>query len=76
MGFEKLIALGILLIFFGMLLVVLGILFSSGEGEVKGGGIVMIGPIPIIFGNDKRLVLLMGLIAIVLMALWFLRSRG
>ncbi|CAD7768154.1 hypothetical protein FHEFKHOI_00118 [Candidatus Methanoperedenaceae archaeon GB50] len=27
---------------------------KGGVGELKGGGVVMIGPIPIIFASDKK----------------------
>ena len=37
--------------------------------EAKSSGILLIGPIPIIFGNDKRMVLVLSIIAVILMAL-------
>lgn len=50
---------GIALIFAGMLVVLVAItlLFISnlkGRGRVKGGGAIIIGPFPIIFGTDKE----------------------
>jgi len=49
---------GIALIFVGMLIVILAIILiairSAGKGKVKAGGAVIIGPIPIIFGTDKK----------------------
>jgi uncharacterized protein (TIGR00304 family) len=51
-------ALGIALIFVGVLVIIVAIaLFSvSGarKGKVKGGGAIIIGPGPIIFGTDKK----------------------
>jgi uncharacterized protein (TIGR00304 family) len=51
-------ALGIALIFVGVLVIIVAIaLFSvSGarKGKVKGGGAIIIGPVPIIFGTDKK----------------------
>jgi len=51
-------ALGIVFIFVGILLIVVAIiLFSASvvrKGEVKGGGAIIIGPVPIIFGTDKK----------------------
>ena len=51
-------ALGITLILVGVLIIVIAIilLFVSGSksGEVKGGGAIIIGPIPIVFGTDKK----------------------
>jgi uncharacterized protein (TIGR00304 family) len=39
------------------------------EGGVKGGGVILIGPIPIVFGTDKRYALILMVLAIVLMLL-------
>jgi uncharacterized protein (TIGR00304 family) len=50
--------LGIALIFVGVLIIVIAVILlsvsGSGKGKVKGGGVVMIGPVPIIFGTDKK----------------------
>lgn len=40
--------------------------------EVRGGGIIMLGPIPIIFGSDNKSTSTMVVLAIVLMVLYFL----
>lgn len=70
---------GALLIFLGMIFLLLGGIFlydehekteeseegqGEKEGKTKAGGIILIGPIPIVFSNDKRL--LEFLIAIVI----------
>lgn len=51
-------ALGILLVIIGIIaiVVVIAIAFmgDSKRGTVKGAGVIMIGPIPIIFGTDKK----------------------
>ncbi|MCW4023822.1 MAG: DUF131 domain-containing protein [Candidatus Bathyarchaeota archaeon] len=53
-------SLGTLLIIVGVIVVILAVILSStsrGDREkakVKGAGVVMIGPIPIIFGTDKK----------------------
>jgi len=67
---------GMGLIMIGFLLVFIGMLLSaaSGEGEVEGGGVIMIGPIPIIFGTSGRAAGLATLLAIVLIALWIIAS--
>jgi uncharacterized protein (TIGR00304 family) len=71
---------GIGIILVGFLVVFLATVSSGGsseEGEkrteVRGGGIIMIGPIPIIFGSDARwasaaIVLAIVLIVIVLLS--------
>jgi uncharacterized protein (TIGR00304 family) len=55
---EFLYALGMALIFVGVLIIVLAalLLFVLGvrKGKVRGGGAVIIGPVPIIFGTDKK----------------------
>ena len=51
-------ALGIALIFIGMLIIIIAAILISvsgaQKGKVKGGGVILIGPIPIIFGTDKK----------------------
>lgn len=42
---------------------------TGKETKVKGGGVIFIGPIPVVFGTDKRYALLMMILAIVLMLL-------
>ncbi|NJF25196.1 DUF131 domain-containing protein [Thermococcus sp. Bubb.Bath] len=68
---EILIGSGIILILIGFLLVFVGSLIaaSGGEGEVEGGGVIMIGPIPIIFGTGRGATLA-AVLAIILMVLW------
>jgi uncharacterized protein (TIGR00304 family) len=50
--------LGMALIFVGMLIIVLAVLLLSvlgaKKGKIRGGGAVIIGPVPIIFGTDKK----------------------
>ncbi len=54
---------GIILIFVGFIVAFLGIIISilgsirREGGEVEGGGIIMIGPIPLIFGKGSRWIL-------------------
>jgi uncharacterized protein (TIGR00304 family) len=49
---------GFVLIFLGIIIIIAAILLlsvrSAGKGKVRGGGAVLIGPIPIIFGTDKK----------------------
>ena len=49
-------SLGILLILSGFVVVALAMLLSAQKGtrEVKGAGVVLIGPIPIVFGSDAK----------------------
>jgi len=61
---------GIILIFAGIIIIVLAFLLSILRGmqntKVKSGGVVLIGPFPIVWGTDKetlRLAILLCLIA-------------
>jgi len=51
-------ALGVALIAVGIIIIVVAIILASmretGKGRVKNAGIIMIGPVPIIFGTDKK----------------------
>ncbi|MEO2151659.1 MAG: DUF131 domain-containing protein [Thermococcus sp.] len=71
---EVLIGAGIVLIFIGFLLVFIGTLISAlgGEGDVEGGGVIMIGPIPIVFGTSRGAVTVASIIALLLMLLWII----
>jgi len=58
MDSSALYALGVALIFVGVLIIVIAVILLSvsggKKGEIKGGGAVLIGPVPIIFGTDKK----------------------
>ncbi len=51
-------ALGAALIAVGIIIIVVAIILASmrvsEKGKVKGAGVIMIGPVPIIFGTDKK----------------------
>jgi uncharacterized protein (TIGR00304 family) len=74
------------LIFIGVLIIVLAVLLLSvwnvKKGKVKGGGAIIIGPVPIIFGTDReslRTVLLLSLaltmLLVVAMVVYYLLLR-
>ncbi len=44
--------------------------------KIKGGAVVMMGPIPLVVGSDSRTALLMMLIALAIMILWTLSIKG
>jgi len=50
--------LGLVLVFVGVAIIIIAaiLLSVSGarKGKVKGGGAILIGPIPIVFGTDKK----------------------
>jgi len=48
---------------------------ARGTGKVRGGGVVMIGPIPIVFGTDKesaRILILLGIVLMIVLLLFSL----
>ncbi|MBN2487486.1 MAG: DUF131 domain-containing protein [Methanosarcinaceae archaeon] len=48
---------------------------EKADGKVKGGGVILIGPIPIIFGTDRRSTEIVIMLAIILMFLTYLLFR-
>ncbi len=79
-------ALGIALVIAGVIVIVVTLIRASTDGSEKGkfrgAGVIMIGPIPIIFGTDKKsvkevLVLALGLVVVMLIVFvvyyWWLR---
>jgi len=73
---STLILSGMALILVGFILVFIGILISAahGETEVEGGGVIMIGPIPIVFGTNRNAATLAMVLAVILMGLWVVLS--
>jgi len=53
MGFA-LVIVGILVIIAAIILAALGGKRQGEQGEVHAAGVIMVGPIPIVFGTDKR----------------------
>ncbi|ADC68845.1 Protein of unknown function DUF131 [Methanocaldococcus sp. FS406-22] len=81
-----LIFLGIILMFIGFFMITLGMILPSSqenykkqeteENNVEYSGIIMIGPIPIVFGNSPGLMILSVLIAILMIVWMFLFAFG
>jgi uncharacterized protein (TIGR00304 family) len=65
---------GLLLIIAGFAVVMVSLVTREGgtKTEVRGGGVIMIGPIPIIFGSDARWASVAIVLAIVLVLVYFL----
>jgi uncharacterized protein (TIGR00304 family) len=79
-------ALGIVLVIIGIVVIVAAIVFASkgksNKGNMLSAGIIMIGPIPIIFGTDKKsaktilaLALALTIVALIIIVInyWLLR---
>lgn len=81
---------GVALIIAGIITIIIAIIATSargdrkreGESSVKAAGVIMIGPIPIIFGTDKKsvkavialaLALVIAVIVAMLVFYWLLR---
>lgn len=65
---------GVALIILGFAVVLAGTLLSAGGGskaDVRGGGIVFLGPIPLVFGTDRKSALAVSIIALALMLAYF-----
>lgn len=63
---------GILLTFFSVLPGVPGVGETADGGRVRGGGVVLVGPVPIVFGSDWNMALLAIVLTIVLVVVVFL----
>jgi uncharacterized protein (TIGR00304 family) len=67
-------AVGTALIFIGVLVIIIAVILVSvsgarGKGNVKAGGAVIIGPLPIVFGTDRESLKTVLLLSIALTAL-------
>ncbi|MCL4344013.1 MAG: DUF131 domain-containing protein [Nitrososphaerota archaeon] len=69
-------AIGASLIFIGMLVMVLATLAKlkeiGGNEDTKIAGVIMIGPIPIAFGNSRKLLTFLLVIVIVVFLVYFI----
>jgi uncharacterized protein (TIGR00304 family) len=61
----ELILLGIVLIILGMFILMLS-LWRAGEGRGEAGGVVIVGPVPIVFGTSQRIAATVMVLAIAL----------
>jgi len=70
---EQLWNVGIILILAGsfvtFIAAILSFFTAFKEGKVKGGGAIIIGPFPIVFGTDKESMRILLLLSIILIAL-------
>lgn len=81
---ERLVWVGLVLVLVGMLLIVVGVVGSAlkvgrGEGRVEAGGVVFIGPIPIVFGTSRGVTTVMLVLALavtlLLLVFYLLQAR-
>lgn len=87
-----LVLLGSLIIFLGLLILLIGAFFQRNSdsesldsekspepkthSEIKGGGVIMLGPIPIIFGSDGESAKTVAILTIVIMLIALVAFRG
>jgi len=65
------ITIGIALIILGFLVLIIGTLLNAEKGGVKGGGVILIGPIPIGFGTDRASMIIVLILAVILMLITY-----
>jgi uncharacterized protein (TIGR00304 family) len=63
---------GAILVLLGFLLLAVSLIQSSGQAEGGFGGMIMIGPIPIIFGSNPKLAMTATAMATALMVVYLL----
>jgi len=81
---------GVTLVIVGVIVIVVAVILASvgggkrqgEEGDVHAAGVIMIGPIPIIFGTDKKsvksvlaLTLALMVVAVVVLVIYYLLLR-
>jgi uncharacterized protein (TIGR00304 family) len=72
---------GVVIVVLGMLIIFAGMIKESvtskdaGNGGIRGGGVIMIGPIPIIFGTDKDSIAAVIVLAILLIVVSYFLFR-
>jgi uncharacterized protein (TIGR00304 family) len=67
--------LGAILVAVGLMLVFLFFIQAAVQGSASYGGVILIGPIPIVFGSSPQMALASMLLGLVLMAISFLLFR-
>ncbi len=73
---KNLITIGIFLVFLGMILIIISSL-QGQKANVKGAGVVFLGPIPILgFGNDKKILYFLIALGILIFVLFEVLRRN
>lgn len=70
---QQLLVAGIILVILGFILIMASSLLS-GDTNAEAGGVVFIGPIPVVFGSSKGMVLMAAVIGLVMLALLLARN--
>lgn len=64
-----LVSTGILITVVAVVLLLISSVRASGKGKVKGGGVIIVSPFPIVFGTDKESIRTILLLSLALTAL-------
>jgi len=70
---------GFALFIIGFILAFIGVLISifkgaTSGGQVSGGGVILIGPFPIIFGSNRRIAWYLTIVALVFVIIYIILS--
>ncbi|MEM3616283.1 MAG: DUF131 domain-containing protein [Candidatus Methanomethylicia archaeon] len=73
----KLYQLGLIFVIIGVITIFLGVIITlmRRKGEVEGGGIIIIGPFPILWGTSSKILRILSIITllfIILIVIWLL----
>jgi len=71
---DYLFGIGVLLVLAGLVLALFVAVAAGTRGRVRGGGLVLVGPIPIMFGTDRRIMRFLFVCAILLLGVFFALS--
>lgn len=66
----RLVDLGFIIIIVGFFIIFAGVLLHilrGNKGKIEGGGIILIGPIPIVWGTGSKIVLALTIISIIIL---------
>lgn len=72
---QQLVAIGIVVVFAGIVLIIIGSLLGAGKGEAKFAVGGFIGPIPFGFANDKAMLYAVIAIAMIVFIISLLMSQ-
>ena len=78
---EKLITVGIMLLFLGIILIFIGSLFQivkpskTNKSEIKSAGIIFIGPFPFGWASDKQTFYMLIVVGIIMILVYFVFFR-
>jgi len=79
MSDQLLFNIGTILIFAGFIIAFVAVILmffttARGKGKVKGGGAVIVGPFPIVFGTDRESIKILLLLSIALIILMLIST--